>query len=299
MIGTAIEPGHARICAADRACLYSGVTLDAKLQHLRSILAGMDSVLVAYSGGVDSSLLLKVASDVLGERALGVIADSESLPREELSAALDLARRFQLSVLVVRTHELQRPEYRANRQDRCYHCKAELFERLTELASERGIASIAYGANLDDQNDIRPGFRAAREYRIRAPLIEAGLTKADVREIARSLELPTWDKPAFACLSSRVPFGSKVTPRVLARIEAAEDVLRGLGFRQFRVRHHDTVARVEVGQDEMARLLEPGVRQDVVAGMQAAGYTYVTLDLGGYRSGSAHEAGRKIPLRAV
>jgi uncharacterized protein len=259
----------------------------------------MQSVLVAYSGGVDSSFLLKVACDVLGEGALGALADSESLPRAELAQAFDQAQALGMPVVVVRTQELEREGYRINLQDRCYHCKAELFDHLVPLARERGLAYVAYGANIDDLSDIRPGAKAAREYGIRAPLVEAGMTKSEIRELAKAMNLPSWDKPAFACLSSRIPFGSTVTVGALARIEAAEDVLRDLGFKQFRVRHHDTIARVELGQEEIARLLDPSLREEVVTGLKAAGYTYVTLDLAGYRTGSLHEAGRRIPLRVT
>ena len=270
-----------------------------KLSHLQDILHDMQSVLVAYSGGVDSSFLLKVACDVLGEGALGALADSESLPRAELAQAFDQAQALGMPVVVVRTQELEREGYRINLQDRCYHCKAELFDHLVPLARERGLAHVAYGANIDDLSDIRPGAKAAREYGIRAPLVEAGMTKSEIRELAKAMNLPSWDKPAFACLSSRIPFGSTVTVGALARIEAAEDVLRDLGFKQFRVRHHDTIARVELGQEEIARLLDPSLREEVVTGLKAAGYTYVTLDLAGYRTGSLHEAGRRIPLRVT
>src|SRR5947209_20384361 len=193
-----------------------------KLQHLQAILRDMKSVVVAYSGGVDSTFLLSVAAEELGAQTLGVIADSPSLPRAELEEALALAARLGLPVERIETRELEREAYQANRQDRCYHCKAELFERLTPVARERGFAMVAYGANIDDLRDIRPGAKAAREHGVRAPLVEAELSKAEIRSLARDRGLPVWDKPAFACLSSRVPFGTPVTAEILGRIEAAE-----------------------------------------------------------------------------
>jgi uncharacterized protein len=257
--------------------------------RLRQSIAGFGSVLVAFSGGTDSAYLAWVATDVLGQRALCVTAESPSYPSRHRELALRLAREFSLRHEFIVTGEMDRPEYRANEPDRCYHCKQELFARLGALARERGIAAVADGANADDRGDYRPGRQAAREHGVRSPLDEAGLTKAEIRQLSRRAGLPTWDVPASACLSSRIPYHSEVTPEKLAAIEQAEGVLLDLGFRLCRVRHHGEVARVELGPDEMARALEPGVRDALVGGVKAAGFRYVALDLQGYRTGSLNE----------
>ena len=238
------------------------VSLDQKYDHLRRLLREMGSVVVGFSGGADSALLTKVAHDELGEAAVAVIALSESYPKREMEDALVLARSLGVPVRTVDARELDNESYAANPSNRCYFCKAELFTHLSRVASERGIRWIAYGANHDDLGDWRPGQQSAQEWGARAPLLEAGLTKAEIRHLSKSLGLPTWDKPALACLSSRFPYGTRITAELLARLDAAEDFLRhDLGFRQVRVRHHDTIARLEVDPAEMGRLLDPDLRQ--------------------------------------
>lgn len=269
---------------------------DAKARALIAALAGMESVVVAFSGGVDSAYLALVATRALGERALSVTADSPSYPERHRAMARRLASEFALFHEIITTDEMARPEYRANPENRCYYCKQELFARLTGIARARGFRAVVDGSNADDRGDYRPGRQAAREFGVRSPLDEAGLTKAEIRELSKRAGLPTWDEPASACLSSRIPYHSEVTPEKLRRIEQAEEALRGLGFRVCRVRHHDTLARIEIGRDEIARALDPGVRDAIGRALRAIGYRYVTLDLEGYRTGSLNEA---ITLRPV
>ena len=269
--------------------------IEQKYQRLRGILAEMPSLLVAYSGGVDSALLLKVASDVLGERALGVIATSPAYEDAETAEALRNAEAMGARVLQIETHEMENERYVANGLDRCYHCKTELFTRLEPLARERGIALIAYGLNRDDLGDFRPGQRAAREFGVRAPLQEADLGKEEIRAIAYYLDVPVWDKPALACFSSRIPYGMPVTVEALQKIGRAERLLHTLGFAQVRVRHHDTIARIEVSRADFPRLIEEETNRQIVDGLKAIGYAYVTLDLQGYRTGSMNELHRKRP----
>ena len=264
--------------------------------QLRKALAGLGSVIVAFSGGTDSAYLAWVATSVLSRHATCITADSPSYPSRHRAIAVRLAREFSLHHEFVVTGEMDRPEYRANEPDRCYYCKQELFTLLNALARERGIAAVLDGANADDRGDYRPGRKAARELGVRSPLDEAELTKAEIRELSRRAGLPTWDEPASACLSSRIPYHSEVTPEKLAMIERAENVLAGLGFRVYRVRHHDDVARVELGPDEMARALETIVRDTLVSELKAIGYRYVALDLQGYRMGSLNEG---VQLKAV
>lgn len=261
----------------------------ARYELLQTILQDMESVLVAYSGGVDSALLLKVAHDVLGERAMGALASSPAYADEETQEALDVATQMGISVLTLQTHELEDERYTANDVNRCYFCKTELFTRLEPLMQEHQLRHIAYGLNIDDLGDFRPGQRAAREFQVRAPLKEAGLGKGEIRAIARFLRVPVWDKPAQACFSSRISYGTKVDVASLRMIYQAEKLLRELGFHQLRVRHHDTVARIEVERSELPRLVEDKISRTVTEGLQKIGYLYVTVDLQGFRSGSMNE----------
>jgi len=307
-----------------------------KFERLRQMIGSYGSCLVAYSGGVDSVFLARVARDVLGDKSLAVIADSPSLPRRELEDALAIAEKFQIPVRVVGTREFENPSYTANPMNRCYFCKHELFTELAPIARAGNFAVIAYGENASDIGDYRPGAQAAKEFQVRAPLKEAGLTKAEIRELSKQLGLPTAEKPQMACLSSRVPYGETVTPAKLKMIEAAENVLRDLGFFDVRVRHHELpvsgsefrvsgssgvapvalvsrpatqnplaapkqgeagkletrrhLARIEVGPAELKRLLEDGLSAKVAEALKAVGYSHVTVDLQGYRRGSANEA---------
>jgi pyridinium-3,5-biscarboxylic acid mononucleotide sulfurtransferase len=267
--------------------------LAAKYARLRALLQEMGSVVIGYSGGVDSTLVLKVAHEVLGENAVAVTGDSEAFPQGEVVAALDVASSLGIEVVRVRTHELANPHFAINTPDRCYHCKTELFTELHTVAEARNIPWIADGSHSDDgkPGDHRPGLRAAAERNVRSPLREAGLTKADVRALAQHLGLQNWDKPSFACLSSRFPYGTHITPELLARLDGCETFLRELGFRQFRVRHHDTVARIEVEPQDLLRVVEH--REAINARFKELGYTYITLDLEGYRTGKMNDTLRQ------
>ena len=274
----------------------AGAGLTAKETALYNTLAELPSIIIAYSGGVDSALLAYAASRILGSQALCVTADSPSYPERHRAMASAVARQFRFNHEIIQTAEMARPEYRANPANRCYYCKHELYTHLSALARERGIAVIADGSNADDRGDYRPGRQAAREFGVRSPLDEAGLTKEEIRELSRVAGLPTWDEPASACLSSRIPYFSEVTDEKLRMIEKAETVLRDFGFRICRVRHHETIARLEFGADEIARAVEPEMAERIDTVLREIGYAHVTVDLRGYRLGSLNEALRLRPL---
>ena len=277
------------------------------LDQLKTVLRSCGRTLVAYSGGVDSVLLAKVAHDAIGDDALAVIADSPSLPRRELQEALEIAQQFGFPVRVIKTDEMADANYTSNPSNRCYFCKSELFEQLAEIAQREGWQTIVYGENASDVGDHRPGATAAKEFQVRAPLKEVGLTKAEIRELSAQLGLPTADKPQMACLSSRIPYGKPVTEEALGMIEAAENILRDAGFYEVRVRHHDMgnsksearnpkryMARIEIGVDEFERFLGEELRASVTRALKNIGYAYVTLDLQGYRRGSTNEVLAKL-----
>jgi len=268
-------------------------SLKTKRSRLEDVIRQTRSVIVAFSGGVDSTFVSAVAHEVLGDRALAITGVSPSVPASEVEEAKQLAQQIGIAHDLIDTREMDDPEYVKNNPDRCFHCKDELYGRLAVIASERGFDAVLDGCNLDDTGDFRPGRRAASEHGVRSPLVEAGLTKDEIRELSRERGLPTWDKPAMACLSSRIPYGTPVTVEALSRVGQAEQYLRSLGIRQVRVRHHvlpagDAVARIETDDAGMALLLAE--RADITERLKALGYLYVTLDLAGYRTGSLNEA---------
>jgi uncharacterized protein len=260
--------------------------LVSKRQLLEGILQASGRVLVAYSGGVDSAYLAWAAHLQLGSNMLAIIADSPSLARTQLADAIAFAREQEIPFEVISTSELDRPEYARNDGQRCFHCKDELFAVMENLRVERGFDLIAYGVNQDDQGDFRPGQQAAQQHNVAAPLLQAGLTKAEIRELAREAGLRVWDKPASACLSSRIEYGREVTREALAVVEAGEDAIRALGFQQFRVRHHGDIVRIEIAREEMEKALNPAVAAQFAAIFKTLGFKFVTLDLEGFRSGS-------------
>lgn len=265
--------------------------LHQKYEKLKETLRSMESVAVAYSGGVDSTFLLKVAVDELGpDRVLGVIAVSESYPARELAEARALAEEMGARIRLIHTDELSNPDYASNPADRCFHCKTELFNEIFPIAREEGLRHVLYGVNADDLGDFRPGIAAARRMGARGPLQEVGMTKNEIRLLSRELGLRTWDKPAFACLASRIPYGQRITREALRQVDVAESFIMDLGFRQVRVRHHDKIARIELPREEMPRLFVDGAAELIAAKLKEVGYLYVTLDLQGYRTGSMNEA---------
>jgi uncharacterized protein len=270
--------------------------LSAKQQRLSESLRGLGRTLVAYSGGVDSAYLAWIAYQVLGQDMLAVIADSPSLARTQLQDALAFTREHDIPTEIIQTAEMNRPEYIRNDAQRCFHCKDELFQVMEAFAGKRNFHSIAYGVNVDDQSDFRPGQAAARQHKVAAPLLQAGLNKQEIRELAHQAELRVWDKPASACLSSRIEYGRPVTLEALGAVEQGEEALRALGFRQCRVRHHGEIARIEIARDELPRALTPEMFLEFTRIFKGLGFTFVTVDTEGFRSGSMNSSRTIQPL---
>jgi uncharacterized protein len=264
--------------------------LDKRLAKARGILKRLGSVVIAFSGGVDSSFLARLAHETLGDKALAVTATSETYPAFEYGQAVRVAKEIGIAHHTIHTEELSIAGFKNNPPNRCYFCKKELFQKLLALAKERGFAHVVDGANADDVGDWRPGLLAAKELGVRSPLLEAGLTKQDIRDLSKRMGLSTWDKPSYACLSSRFPYGKTITPEALHKVAHAEEFLRSLGLRQFRVRHHDSIARIEAEAASLPKLVAPATRKRIIKRLKEIGYTYVTLDLEGYRTGSMNEA---------
>lgn len=263
--------------------------LEEKEERLFGLLGEMGEVMVAYSGGTDSAYLAWAANEVLGARAVAITADSASIPESHKRDAEDFVERFGIRHQYIETHEFENPDYSKNDQNRCFHCKDELFVRLEEIGAELGVSTIVYGVNKDDTGDFRPGHRAAQQHAVRAPLLEAELTKQEIRELSRRRSLPTWDRPAAACLSSRIPYGTEVTRENVKLVEAGEEALGKLGFRVYRVRYHGELVRIEVGKDELEKALNLELAGTLTRTFKALGFKYVTLDLEGYRQGSLNE----------
>ncbi len=261
-----------------------------KLENLKEILREMQTILIAFSGGVDSTFLVKVAHDILGEKTLAVTAKSPTYPASELKEAQRLAHEIGIEHLIIDSEELDNEDFAKNPPRRCYFCKKELFSKLVSLAGKKGISWVADATNSDDENDFRPGREAAKELKIRSPLLEAGLDKNDIRRFSKELGISTWDKPAYACLASRFPYGERISEEKLEQVDKAELFLRSLGFRQLRLRHHDSLARIEVDKEEISAFLNEGLRKKVIDYLKNLGYRYVALDLQGYRTGSLNES---------
>jgi len=260
-----------------------------KLQKLQDILRGMESVVVGFSGGVDSTFLLKVAVEILKDKVMAITASSYTFPQREMMEAIEFAKNLGVKHMVIRSEELEIDGFSQNPKDRCYYCKRELFSKIIDIAKNEGFKYVIDGANFDDTGDYRPGMRAARELEVRSPLLEAELTKEDIRSLSKEMSLPTWNKPSFACLSSRVPYGQEITKEKLHMIDCSEQFLMDLGFRQIRVRHHGDIARIEVSPDERNKFFDTEIMDKVAKRLKQIGFSYVTLDLKGYRTGSMNE----------
>lgn len=277
---------------------WDAAELQRKQAHLLAILRDLRPVLIAYSGGTDSAYLAWAANQALGEEALAVTADSASIPESHKADAIAFAQQFGIRHELIPTFEFDNPDYIKNDKDRCFHCKDELFTRMDEISAQRGGWHVVYGVNKDDLGDYRPGQKAARIHEVKAPLVESGLTKAEIRELSRMAGLPTWNRPASACLSSRIPYGTPVTKQTIKTVEAGEEALKALGFRQFRVRFHGELVRIEVDRAEMPRALSLAMADEFLTIFKPLGFHYVTLDLQGYRQGSLNEVLRQPAVSA-